>query len=80
MPLLLVVEVAGPATHPPAGPGSGQAREGPLPDDVPLEFGQGPLQAGPLGLGPAGLVGVDLLAAGGLQGILLEVEVLVEGR
>src|SRR5271166_432432 len=44
------------------------------------QIGQGPLQAGPLGPGPAGLVGVDLLAARGLQGILLEVEILLDGR
>src|SRR2546430_3239417 len=42
VPLLLVVEVAGPAALPPAGPRRGEAREGPLPDEVPLEFGQGP--------------------------------------
>src|SRR3954451_7353474 len=42
--------------------------------------GQGFLQAGPLSFGPAGLVGVDLLAARGLQGILLEVEVLLVSR
>lgn len=40
MPLLLVIEVAGPAAHPPAGSVGEQAREGPLPDDVPLELGQ----------------------------------------
>ena len=44
------------------------------------QVGQGLLQAGPLGLGPAGLVGVDLLAPRGLQGVFLEVEVLIEGR
>src|SRR6476620_1455590 len=42
VPLLLVVEVAGPAALPPAGPRRGEAREGPLADDVPLELGQGP--------------------------------------
>src|SRR4051794_13648307 len=42
VPLLLVVELAGPATLPPAGPRRGETREGPLPDDVPLELGQGP--------------------------------------
>src|SRR4051794_32044051 len=41
VPLLLVIEVAGPAALPPACPGSGEAGEGPLPDDVPLELGQG---------------------------------------
>src|SRR4051812_45767091 len=41
MPLLLVVEVSRPAALPPAGPGGGEAREGPLSDDVPLELGQG---------------------------------------
>src|SRR5262249_45473720 len=54
-----------------------------LPDHEPIagpQVGQGPLQGGPLGFGPAGLVGVDLLAARGLQGIFLEVEVLIEGR
>src|SRR5947199_2597394 len=142
VPLLLVVELAGPAALPPAGPRRGETREGSLPDDVPLDFGQGPedvedelaaaarrvdgllhaleahpavaqvgdrldevpqrppeaielpdhepiagpqvgqgpLQAGPLGPGPAGLVSIDLLAPRGLQGIFLEVEVLIEGR
>src|SRR3954471_19432065 len=42
VPLLLVVEMAGPAAHPPAGPRRGEACEGPLPDDIPLELGQGP--------------------------------------
>src|SRR3954451_12717711 len=42
VPLLLIVEVAGPAALPPAGPRRGEAREGPLPDDIPLELGQGP--------------------------------------
>ena len=54
-----------------------------FPDHEPIagpQVGQGPLQAGPLGLGPARLVGIDLLAARGLQGIFLEVEVLLEGR
>jgi hypothetical protein len=41
MALLLVVEVAGPAALPPAGPRRGEAREGPLPDEVPLELGEG---------------------------------------
>jgi hypothetical protein len=39
VPLLLVVEQAGPADPPPAGSGGG---EGPLPDDVQLELGQRP--------------------------------------
>src|SRR5262249_43766326 len=54
-----------------------------LPDHEPVagpQIGQCPLQAGPFGLGPAGLIGVDLLAPGGLQSIFLEVEVLIEGR
>jgi len=42
--------------------------------------GQGFLQAGLLSFDSAGLVGVDLLAVRGLQGILLVVEVLLVGR
>src|SRR3954465_1013666 len=42
VPLLLVVEVAGPAALSPAVPSRGEAREGPLPDEIALELGQGP--------------------------------------
>src|SRR5208337_1046901 len=42
VPLLLAVKGAVPAAHPPAGPGGGQAGEGPRAGDVPLELGQGP--------------------------------------
>src|SRR3954470_16183570 len=41
VPLLLVVEVAGPAALPPARPSGGEAGEGPLADEVPLELGEG---------------------------------------
>src|SRR4051812_47220647 len=42
VPLLLIVGVAGPAALPPAGPRRGEARDGPLPDEIPLELSQGP--------------------------------------
>jgi hypothetical protein len=41
VPLLLVIEVTGPAALPPACSGSRETGESSLPDDVPLELGQG---------------------------------------
>src|SRR4051812_19060264 len=42
VPFFLVVEVMGPPPLSPAGSGRDEASEGPLPDEVPLELGQGP--------------------------------------
>jgi hypothetical protein len=51
-----------------------------LPDDEAVAFPEVTyrlLETGPLGFGAADLVGVNLLAAGLLEGVLLEVEVLL---
>jgi hypothetical protein len=42
VPLLLVIEITGLATLPPACSGNVEAGEGPLPDEDPLELGQRP--------------------------------------